>query len=72
MDLIILIIAIAAIIGALWIVFEQTECPVCKHETVEVGFEGWRRKCLHCGWANDDNIVLNDEFLEQEHDHDKR
>lgn len=29
---------------------DQDTCPDCGEKTVEVGYQGYKRKCLHCGW----------------------
>ena len=30
----------------------HNHCPVCKADTVEVGYNNWKRKCMECGWNN--------------------
>lgn len=40
-------------------------CPLCGSETVEVGYSGYKRKCLHCKWSSEDSEVLHDDFLDK-------
>jgi ribosomal protein L37AE/L43A len=61
-----LLLGIMAVIATVhWVMKDDTTCPLCKEDTVEVGYEGYKRKCLHCGWDNSDSEVLHDDFLDK-------
>jgi len=44
---------------------EDNICPLCGSETVEVGYSGYKRKCLHCKWDSTDSEMPNDDFLDK-------
>lgn len=66
----IMLIALLVIMGLVALIVsifrDNGKCPVCYGETVEVGYEGYRRKCLNCGWNNTDSEVLSDDFLDED------
>jgi len=51
---------IIAILVVLWVMLvravldmeQDTTCPKCGAETMEQGYQGWRRKCSRCDWSN--------------------
>lgn len=44
-------IALAVFILAIYVFSgDSTRCKECGEETVEVGYSGYKRKCMHCGW----------------------
>lgn len=36
----------------LWLKGDDTKCPNCGEDTVEVGYSGYKRKCTTCKWNN--------------------
>lgn len=48
------VIAGAVIALILYAMFRKDDriCPDCASDTIEQGFEGWKRRCPKCGWSN--------------------
>ncbi len=45
-------IVVAAAILYLYLRAGGTKCPNCGEDTIEVGYEGYKRKCQSCKWRN--------------------
>lgn len=46
-------IFLGAAVLYLYLRADDTKCPNCGEETVEVGYSGYKRKCTTCKWSNE-------------------